>query len=31
MLVWRHKTQHTRFWLAQVAGTGVIVAALLLL
>jgi uncharacterized membrane protein YsdA (DUF1294 family) len=31
MLVWRHKTQHTRFWLAQVVGTGVIVAALLLL
>jgi len=28
MLVWRHKTRHTRFWVAQVAGTVVIGAAL---
>ena len=28
MLVWRHKTQHTIFWLAQIAGTIVAVAAL---
>src|SRR3954453_15481697 len=28
MLVWRHKTQHARFWIAQVIGTVVIVAAL---
>ena len=31
MLVWRHKTKHTSFWLAQIAGTAVIVAALWLL
>ena len=31
MLVWRHKTQHTSFWIAQIAGTAVIVAALWLL
>ncbi len=31
MLVWRHKTRHTSFWIAQIAGTAVIVAALLLL
>ena len=31
MLVWRHKTQHTSFWIAQIAGTVVIVAALWLL
>ena len=31
MLVWRHKTNHTSFWAAQVAGTIVIVAALWLL
>ena len=31
MLVWRHKTQHTSFWIAQIVGTAVIVAALLLL
>ena len=30
MLIWRHKTQHTRFWLAQVAGT-IAIAALLVL
>ena len=28
MLILRHKTQHTRFWIAQVAGTVVIAAAL---
>jgi uncharacterized membrane protein YsdA (DUF1294 family) len=27
MVVWRHKTRHTRFWIAQVVGTIVIVAA----
>ena len=31
MLVWRHKTKHTSFWIAQIAGTAVIVAALWLL
>ena len=31
MLVWRHTTQHTSFWIAQIAGTAVIVAALWLL
>jgi uncharacterized membrane protein YsdA (DUF1294 family) len=31
MLVWRHKTQHTIFWVAQVIGTVVIAAALWLL
>jgi uncharacterized membrane protein YsdA (DUF1294 family) len=31
MLVWRHKTRHTRFWIAQIAGTVVIVIALWLL
>jgi uncharacterized membrane protein YsdA (DUF1294 family) len=31
MLVWRHKTRHTRFWIAQIAGTAVIVIALWLL
>jgi uncharacterized membrane protein YsdA (DUF1294 family) len=30
MLIWRHKTQHTRFWLAQVAGT-IVIAALFVL
>src|SRR4051812_8200457 len=30
MLIWRHKTQHTRFWVAQVAGT-VVIAALFVL
>ena len=30
MLIWRHKTQHTRFWLAQVAGTSAIAALLVL-
>jgi uncharacterized membrane protein YsdA (DUF1294 family) len=28
MLIWRHKTQHTIFWVAQVIGTVVIAAAL---
>ena len=28
MLVWRHKTQHTIFWIAQAVGTIVIAAAL---
>ena len=28
MLVWRHKTRHAIFWVAQVIGTVVIVAAL---
>src|SRR5690349_18553156 len=28
MLVWRHKTQHASFWIAQVIGTIVIAAAL---
>jgi len=28
MLVWRHKTQHAIFWIAQVIGTVVIAAAL---
>ena len=28
MLVWRHKTKHTTFWIAQVVGTVVIAAAL---
>jgi len=28
MLLWRHKTRHTIFWLAQVLGTVVIAAAL---
>ena len=28
MLVWRHKTQHAIFWVAQVIGTVVIAAAL---
>jgi uncharacterized membrane protein YsdA (DUF1294 family) len=31
MLIWRHKTQHTIFWVAQVIGTVVIAAALWLL
>ncbi|HKQ03479.1 MAG TPA: DUF1294 domain-containing protein [Actinomycetes bacterium] len=31
MLVWRHKTNHTSFWIAQVIGTIAIVAALWLL
>lgn len=32
MLVWRHKTQHALFWVAQVVGTAVLaVAAYLLL
>ena len=31
MLVWRHKTQHASFWIAQIVGTVVIVAALWLL
>jgi uncharacterized membrane protein YsdA (DUF1294 family) len=30
MLIWHHKTQHTRFWLAQVAGT-IVIAALFVL
>src|SRR3954451_19317299 len=30
MLIWRHKTQHARFWLAQVAGT-IVIAVLLVL
>jgi uncharacterized membrane protein YsdA (DUF1294 family) len=28
MLIWRHKTRHTSFWAAQIAGTVVIAAAL---
>ena len=28
MLIWRHKTQHAIFWVAQVIGTVVIAAAL---
>ena len=28
MLVWRHKTNHARFWIAQVTGTIAIAAAL---
>ena len=28
MLIWRHKTRHTIFWVAQVIGTVVIAAAL---
>jgi uncharacterized membrane protein YsdA (DUF1294 family) len=28
MLILRHKTKHTRFWIAQVAGTVVVAAAL---
>jgi uncharacterized membrane protein YsdA (DUF1294 family) len=28
MLIWRHKTKHTTFWIAQVIGTLVIAAAL---
>ena len=31
MLVWRHKTKHALFWVAQVAGTAAIAAALWLL
>ncbi len=31
MLVWRHKTNHPTFWIAQVVGTLAIVAALWLL
>ena len=31
MLIWRHKTNHASFWIAQVAGTIVIAAALWLL
>lgn len=31
MLVWRHKTKHTIFWVAQVVGTVVIAAAAFLL
>ena len=31
MLIWRHKINHPSFWLAQVAGTIAIVAALVLL
>ena len=31
MLIWRHKTQHAIFWVAQVVGTVVIAAALWLL
>jgi uncharacterized membrane protein YsdA (DUF1294 family) len=27
MLVWRHKINHASFWIAQIAGTAVIVAA----
>lgn len=27
MLVWRHKTRHASFWLAQVIGTALIAAA----
>jgi len=30
MLIWRHKTRHAIFWIAQIAGTIVIVAALAL-
>jgi len=30
MLIWRHKTQHTRFWFAQAVGT-IMIAALLVL
>ena len=30
MLIWRHKTRHASFWIAQIAGTIVIVAALAL-
>ncbi|HEY6892154.1 MAG TPA: DUF1294 domain-containing protein [Solirubrobacter sp.] len=28
MLIWRHKTRHASFWIAQVVGTVVIAAAL---
>jgi uncharacterized membrane protein YsdA (DUF1294 family) len=28
MLIWRHKTTHASFWIAQVVGTAVIAAAL---
>ena len=31
MLIWRHKTNHASFWIAQVTGTIVIAAALWLL
>ena len=31
MLIWRHKTQHTIFWITQVIGTIVIAAAFWLL
>jgi uncharacterized membrane protein YsdA (DUF1294 family) len=31
MLIWRHKTRHTSFWIAQIAGTAAIAAALWLL
>ena len=31
MLIWRHKTNHASFWIAQVAGTIAIAAALGLL
>jgi uncharacterized membrane protein YsdA (DUF1294 family) len=31
MLIWRHKTNHASFWIAQVAGTIAIAAALWLL
>jgi len=30
MLIWRHKTRHASFWIAQIAGTIVIAAALTL-
>jgi uncharacterized membrane protein YsdA (DUF1294 family) len=30
MLIWRHKTRHARFWIAQVIGTIVIAVALVL-
>jgi hypothetical protein len=26
MLIWRHKTRHARFWIAQVVGTVAIAA-----
>ena len=30
MLIWRHKTRHASFWIAQIAGTIVIAVALAL-
>ena len=30
MLIWRHKTRHASFWIAQIAGTIVVAAALTL-